>query len=321
MCLWVIVVSFVAPEPKRMTPSVRQIQAFVAVARAGSFTEAARQIHLTQSAVSMLVLQMEEALGVHLFNRSRSATTLTEAGRELLPMVQRILDDLDHVAESASDLRLLRRGVLRVVAPQLLACTWVAGMLASFGREHPDVRLRMDDADADGVVTKVRRGDAELGIGPERPAGDDISTEFLMSVPIRLVCSRNHPLAGRKRVSWKDLRHERWVTYSHDFMREVESTLARHGGPGFMYAASEVGYLTTALALSGAGVGVLAAPGYAEAFAENFNLAFLTLGSPEIKRKFYIYRRRDRTLSPAAAAFVNALHARVGIDRRRGQAS
>ena len=304
-----------------MTPSVRQMQASVAVARAGSFTEAARQIHLTQSAVSMLVLQMEEALAVQLCNRSRSATTLTEAGSDLLPMIQRILDDLDHVAQSASDLRLLRRGVLRVVAPQVLACTWVAGMLASFGREHPAVRLRMDDAGADGGVTRVRRGDAELGIGPERPAGDDISSEFLMRVPIRLVCSRNHPLARRKRVSWKELRGERWVTYSHDFMREVEGTLARHGGPGAMYAASEVGYLTTALALTGAGGGILAAPGYAEAFARNFDLAFLALGSPEIKRKFYIYRRSDRTLSPAAAAFVDALHARVDIERRRSQAA
>lgn len=304
-----------------MTLSVRQMQAFAAVARAGSFTDAARQVHLTQSAVSMLVLQMEDTLSVQLFNRSRTATTLTEAGRELLPMVQRILDDLDHVAESASDLRLLRRGVLRVVAPQVLACTWVAGMLARFGSEHPDVRLQMHDADADGVVAKVRRGDAELGIGPERPAGDDISSQLLMRVPIRLVCSRNHPLAARKRVSWKDLRHERWVTYSHDFMREVESTLARHGGPGPMYAASEVGYLTTALALSGAGVGILAAPGYAEAFAANFNLAFIALRSPEINRRFYIYRRSGQTLSPAAAAFVDALHARVDAERRRGHAA
>lgn len=305
-----------------MTLNVRQMQAFAAVTRAGSFTDAARQLHLTQSAVSMLVQQLEEALAVPLFNRSRTATTLTEAGRELLPMVQRILDDLDHVAESASDLRLLRRGVLRVVAPQVLACTWVAGVLASFGHDHPQVRLRMHDADADGVVAKVRRGDAELGIGPERPAGDDISRQLLMSVPIRLVCSRNHPLAGRKRALWKDLRQERWVTYSQEFTRELESTLARRGGPGPMDAASEVGYLTTALALSGAGVGILAAPDYAEAFARNFNLAFLTLQGPEINRKFYIYRRSGQALSPAAAAFVEALHERADSDRqRRGTSS
>lgn len=297
------------------------MQAFAAVGRAGSFTAAARQLHLTQSAVSMLVQQVEDGLAVRLFNRGRTATTLTEAGRELLPMVQRILDDLDHVADSASDLRLLRRGVLRVVAPQVLACTWVAGVLASFGSRHPDVRLRMADADADGVVAKVRRGDAELGIGPERPGGDDIASEFLMQVPIRLACARTHPLAGRKRVSWKDLRHERWVTYSHDFMREVEGTLQRHGGAGPMDAASEVGYLTTALALAGAGVGVLAAPGYAEAFAANFNLAFIDLREPGIDRRFFIYRRRGEALSPAAAAFVQALHQHAQAPRRRKNSS
>src|ERR1700712_3111874 len=77
--------------------SLRQMRAFAAVARAGSFTSAARQMNLTQSAVSMLVQQLEQALGLQLFDRG-TVVTLTAAGQQLLPLARRILDDLQQIA-------------------------------------------------------------------------------------------------------------------------------------------------------------------------------------------------------------------------------
>jgi DNA-binding transcriptional LysR family regulator len=185
-------------------------------------------------------------------------------------------------------------------------------VLADFAKRHPDIRLRMADAAADDVVAKVRRGDAELGIGPDRPVGDDIARHPLMSVPIRLGCAQSHRLAARKSVQWKDLSGERWVVYSSEFNRELERILHEYGGSQAMYAASEVGYLTTALALVGAGVGVIAVPDYARAFSHNFGLVFLPLRGPSINRKFFVYQRRGQILSQAAMSFVEALrrHAR-----------
>ncbi|PZQ63449.1 MAG: LysR family transcriptional regulator, partial [Variovorax paradoxus] len=125
-----------------MNLTLRQMRAFSVVARTASFTLAARQLNLTQSAVSMLVQQLEDELGLKLFDRSRHAVTLTEGGQQLLPLARRMLDDLRQIEEGASDLRLLKSGVLRVVAPQLMACTWVAGVLARFEQAHPTVGLR-----------------------------------------------------------------------------------------------------------------------------------------------------------------------------------
>jgi molybdenum-dependent DNA-binding transcriptional regulator ModE len=84
------------------TLSMRQMRAFAAVARAGSFTAAARQINLTQSAVSMLVQQLEETLGLKLFDRG-VVVSLTAAGQQLLPLARRILDDLQQIVDGASD--------------------------------------------------------------------------------------------------------------------------------------------------------------------------------------------------------------------------
>jgi DNA-binding transcriptional LysR family regulator len=290
-----------------MNLSLRQIRAFSTVARAGSFTAAGRQLGLTQSAVSMLVQQLEEELGVRLFDRARGAVTLTEAGQQLLPLARRILDDVRLVEDSAGDLRSLRSGVLRVVAPQLLACTWMASVLAQFQQRFPDIGLRVLDATADDIVAHVRRGDAELGIGPERATGEDVTRSFLMNVPMRLACSERHALADRNSVSWRELQNERWVIYSSDFNRHLEQALHNHDASLSIQTATEVGYLTTALALVGAGMGVAAVPDYARHFAANFNLRFVPLRAPAINREFFVYQRRGLTPSPAAEAFAQRM--------------
>ncbi|MET0969473.1 MAG: LysR family transcriptional regulator [Tardiphaga sp.] len=290
--------------------SLRQMRAFAAVARAGSFTMAARQINLTQSAVSMLVQQLEETLHLKLFDRG-AVVQLTAAGQQLLPFARRILDDVQQIAEGASDLRLLRTGLLRLAAPQMLACTWVAAVLGEFEQAHPDVGLRVTDAMADDVVSIVRRGEAELGVGPERATGDDVTSTFLMDVPIRLVCPARHPLARQKAVSWKTLRDARWVIYSSEFNRHLERLLHEHDRLLSMQTAVEVQYLTTALALVGVGTGLAAVPDYGHIFAANFDVRFIKLRAPEINRRYYIYQRRGLVLSPPAEAFVKLLRRRA----------
>jgi DNA-binding transcriptional LysR family regulator len=303
-----------------MNLSLRQLRAFEAVSATGSFTAAARRLHLTQSAVSMLVQQLEEELGLQLLDRARTATTLTDAGRQLLPLAQRILEDVRQVAEGASDLRALRRGLLRLVAPQMMACTWAAEVLAAYGESHPEIRIRMTDSTPDDVVANVSRGDAEVGIGPERPTGDEVTGTFLMHVPMRLACATGHPLADRKSVSWKELRGERWITYSGEFNRFLERTLHAHGETPPLHAATEAAYLTTTLALVGNGMGVAVAPAYARVFADTFGVRFLPLRAPVINREYYTYQRRGQALSPAAQAFVGMLRRRAASEERPGAA-
>lgn len=298
-----------------MNISLRQIRAFAAVTQSGSFTGAARQLSLTQSAVSMLVQQLEQELHLQLFDRSRTAITLTEAGKNLLPMAQRILDDVRQVVEGASEIHALRRGFLRVSTSQMMACTWVASVLAEFIRQHPEISLRLTDAVSDDVVGTVRHGLVELGIGPERITGPDVTRSFLMKVPIRLVCPKGHPAYERASVSWKDLREERWISYSIEFSRHVERSLHTHGHDFLLNTVSDVGFLTTALALAGQGMGVLLAPDYACSFAENFGVRFVPLRAPSIQREYFVYQRKGQSLSPAAATFLEMLRLQGGRAR------
>lgn len=296
-----------------MNISLRQMRAFAAVTHSGSFTGAARQLNLTQSAVSMLVQQLEQELHLQLFDRGRTAVTLTEAGRNLLPLAQRILEDVRQVLDGASEIRALRRGFLRVATSQMMACTWVAAILHDFHGRHPQISVRLKDVVADDVVDAVRHGAVELGIGPDRPSGEDVTRRFLMNVPLRLACHPGHPAYERSSVSWKDLSQERWIGYSNEFNRHLERSLHASGHGFALDTVNNVGFLTTALALAGHGMGVLVVPEYARAFAGNFGLRFVALRGPVVQREYFVYQRKGQSLSPAGEAFLALL-------RRRGSA-
>jgi len=170
------------------------------------------------------------------------------------------------------------------------------------------------------VVDTVRHGAVELGIGPERPISDDVTRTFLMHVPFRLVCPPGHPAYGRASVAWKDLRHERWISYSNEFTRYLERCLQAHGHDLPFNTVSDVGYLTTAMALARHGAGVLIAPEYASVFADNFGVRFVPLRAPSIQREYFVYQRKGQSLSPAGAAFLEMLRKKGTAAGRSGKA-
>ena len=99
-----------------MDLNLRQVRAFVSVAHLGSFTRAAKLLNLSQPALTVQIRKLEEALGVRLFDRNTRAVALTRMGRELAPMLQRVLSELDAMVVETRDLAAKRRGVVRIAA-------------------------------------------------------------------------------------------------------------------------------------------------------------------------------------------------------------
>lgn len=300
--------------------SLRQLRAFVAVAESGSFTRAARALHLTQSAVSMVVRQLEAEVGLPLFNRTRRLVSLSEMGHHLLPIAMRMLEDLQQIASGATDMRMLKRGSLRVGVPELLACTLIPPVLASFARLYPDVALKLVDTSIDDIQGAVARGEVELGVGPDRSTDPGVERTFFIDVPIQLVCSTSHRLARRKSVTWWDARREPWILYPSVFSHDIQAALRQHERTQRIEDATTVGHLPTALALVGEGMGVTTAPDYARALGRDFKLRFIPLREPLIERKFYIYKRTGHALSPSAREFLALLAAPYVFGRSRAAA-
>lgn len=287
-----------------MNISLRQIRAFIAVASTGSFTEAARRMHLTQSAVSMVVRQLEEEMALPLFDRHGRGVTPTAAAMEFLPLAKRIQEDLERITSGARDIRTLQRGALRLGATQMLACTYIPEVLKTFETRYPHISGRITDTTVDDLVAMVKRGEVDIGIGPERRTDDDVRRDFLFEVPLRLICAQGHPLAARNQVAWDEITDMRWITYSTEFTHDLMSMLRRETPMEDGSRTLDVRHLTTAIALAGRGLGITVAPDYVMPFAAPLGATTVELINPSISRRFFVYSLAERSLMPAAETFL-----------------
>lgn len=294
-----------------MNVSLRQLRALVALVHTGSFTHAASALHVTQSAMSNLIKELERNMGLRLVNRNTRSLELTSAGRDFVPLVERILQDLDGVLGGIDDLKALRRGIVRVAAPQLLACTLLPEVIAAWRSVHPGVQVRLADCDVEGVLARVAAGEADFGIAPERPAVGEMSSQLLFDLPFVAVFQPGHALDARKRVRWVDLIDHPLIALQGQFTERLSIDLHVALHERALHPTNEVAFMTTALSMVRAGLGVTACLPYAGSLVRAFGLRMELLHEPILWRKVLVYERAASTLSPAAQSFKEFLCAQV----------
>jgi DNA-binding transcriptional LysR family regulator len=294
-----------------MNMTLRQLRAFAAVAELGSFTAAAGRLHLTQSALSVLVRELERALGTRLFDRHARRVLLSDAGHALLPYALRVLAEVEAAASDVGALRDKRGGRLRLAMPQLMASTLGAHAVAAFHQRHPGVAVELHDTPTDQLVGRVLAGEVELAVGVEVPSEAAIERRTLLRDRHWLACPPTHRCAGLAQARWKDLRGEDFISPTRDFMRWLEPLLAHRGL--LPRPAHTVGYVSTALGLAAAGLGVTMVPTYGSRLAMAMGLVLRPLVAPVFERDVQVYSAPGRGDSPAAQAFIELL-----IDSVRG---
>lgn len=285
-----------------MQLTLRQVRAFEAAAETGSFTTAAERLNLTQSAVSMLIRQMEDALGLPLFARTGRGVALTEFGAEARPGLRRAMTELADVADAARGLSDLRRGTLRLALSQILAAAWLPSALHGYRIAHPDIRVEIADTVTDLVATAVATNDAEIGIGPERTVPPEVDAVPIWHVPIQIVVPAASPLATAETISGADVGRMSWIHYSDEFGDLLQRTIL-HDRDRNPARDLRVRSLVTALSILARGEHATAAPAYASAFGPLYSIVFRTLPEHPTLRRFMLFSRKDQPLSPAAQAF------------------
>jgi len=291
-----------------MNVTLRQLRAFVALAETGSFTDAAASLHVTQSALSGLIKELELTLGVQVVNRSTRKVSLAEVGREFYPLAARLLQDLDGALDTIADLKALKRGLVRIAAPQLLSCSVLPEVIAGFRQEYPDIEIRLLDCMVEQVQPKVHSGEVDFAVGPERESSADIEARTLFEIPFVVVFRSDHPLKKKKRVTWDDALRYPVIALKGEFTHRLRADLHESLHDEALNPANEVGYMTTAFAMVSAGLGVTTCLPYASSLIRLHQLQSRTLMDPLVRRKFFVFTRRDRPLSPAAQRFSEYLY-------------
>lgn len=296
---------------------LKEIDVFVKVVELGSFVKAARELRLTQSALTQRLKKLEDALGARLIDRTTRTVSPTAIGQNFLPAARRLLAQFERTVADLQDVIDIRGGRVTIASLISVATNILPAVLERFGARHPTVRVRVLDESEQDIVEHVRRGDAEFAIDMEMDAPDaDLIFTTVMQDRFVMACRRDHPLAAGGPVRWEALTDMPVVTLGQrsGTSRLLYAQLPRaENNLAWRY---EVQHLSTKMAFIEAGLGVGIIPEmsmqtHTHAGAGSA-LVYRPLVEPDLSRSIVIVERRAATLSPAAAALKEALIAEFG---------
>lgn len=293
----------------------RHLEAFVQVARQGGFTRAADELCLTQPTVSGQIKELEQQLGVSLFQRLPRAVVLTEAGELLLPRALELLGSREELLERAAAYRGLLWGQLTVHASTIPGEYLLPPLLAGFKEGHPGIRITLRIHDSEAVLGQVRRGEAALGVVGKPSDNGGLQFHPLWRDRIALYTGGGGGIPPRLQV--RDLCRVPLVLREEGSgtRRAVEGALQPLGvslGAGAVVA--EFGSTTAVkqAVAAGLGAGFLSDVSVAAELAAGTLRRVEVAGFEAIPRRFFAVWDPQREPSPAAARFREALLAAAG---------
>ncbi|MDJ0853170.1 MAG: LysR substrate-binding domain-containing protein, partial [Myxococcota bacterium] len=191
-----------------LLPTLRQLEYVVAIADHGSFHAAARACHVTQPGLSTQIRQLEELLGLRLFERDRRKVLVTPAGEDLVRRARRVLEEAGHLVEAARVYSRplcgrLRLGVIPTVAPYLLP-----RVLPAVRKRYPELVLQLHEGQTAELLDRLQRGELDLLLLALEAKLASVETLALFEDPFVLAAPASHRLATRKRVCEADLANE-----------------------------------------------------------------------------------------------------------------
>lgn len=287
-------------------------RSFAEVAKERSISAAARNLYVTQPAVSADIMELEETLGTALFLRTNRGMKLTAEGQTLLDYVTKAFGFFDLGEAALSDIADLRRGKLRIGASDMTLRFFLLDILAEFRKEYPNVKLQVTNNPTPKTLEALRRGEIDFGVISD--TGKSFAAdENSVAVPVReirdiFVASPAHPLSKRTRLTPADLAKYPLI------LLEKETGTRRYFSSleGYRDLSADIELATSDLIVEFAKRGLAAASVVADFAAEALErgeLCQLDLAEPPPPRHLLLVYRRDFPLSAAA----RALFAHMGI--------
>ncbi len=282
----------------------QNLRAFLLVAEQGSFSAAAQKLHLTQPAVSKRIALLEEQLDTGLFDRIGRNVTLTEAGRALLPHAKAIERELQAAEQSVRDLEGDVAGRLRLATSHHIGLHRLPPVLSQFKSSFPEVQIDIEFMDSEQAYELIMNGKVELAVVTLAPTGENsVITVPVWQDPLDFMVAGDDPLARKRQLDLETLSAHPAVlpglnTYTGQI---VKSLFDRHGLQ--LQVSMATNYLETIRMLASVGLGWTVLP---RSMAEA-SLARLQVEGTHLERTLGIVYHRGRSLSRAAAAFMETL--------------
>lgn len=283
---------------------LRQVEHFLAVARCGSFTAAAQQVHIVQSALSASVRRLEDELGAALFERTTRRVVLTEAGRALLPVANRLVDDVAAARGEVAAVSGMEKGRVSIGTIQALSVVDLPRELGLFQSRHPGIRIHVRDGKAPDLLAALDAGELDLAyLATNGAPPKDLTCYVRWKQRLVLVTYPGHRLARRQRVRLGELADEPFADFAGSSIGTLVRT--RFADAGVRHnPVCEATHLPLLLDLVTAGLGVTIVP---RSVAERAGLPFARIEQADFERTLYLAGRGSEPSNPAARALLDHL--------------
>lgn len=183
----------------------RRLQVFATVARLLSFTKAAESLHMTQPAVTFQIRQLEEYFNTRLFDRTHNRITLTAAGELVKRYSDQIIGMYNEMDNEVRTLTGDMQGPLLIGASTTIGEYFIPGIVGTYQRTYPDVRIRLQVANTNGIIHMVENNEVDIGIVEGPISNKNLTREVIWEDELVLVCPVDHALSGRKNVTMSQI--------------------------------------------------------------------------------------------------------------------
>jgi len=296
-----------------MHVTLRQLQAFEAVARLRSFSRAADEMHVTQPTVSKQIRLLHDQVGLPLLERVGKKVFLTEAGEELYATCSEWLNTWGRFEQSVANLKGLKQGRLRITAVTTTKY-FMPRILGPFCSQYPGIDIALQVVNRDQLLDRLARNEDDLYVMGVPPEDMNFESEAFMENPLIVLAPADHPLAGRKRIPFKQLAKESFLVREQGsgtrmtlerIFRERDTPLKVRMELGSNEAIKQA-------VAGGLGLAVLSRSTLNPEASASEVTELDVVGFP-IKRYWHVVRPKDKELSVVAATFLDFLRGHLEV--------
>ncbi len=283
---------------------MRHLQYFLEVAHWKSFTKAAQALYITQPTISKMIKNLEEELGVILFDRIGKRIELTDAGAVLLTQAQHIVKSFDDMTSHLDELMKVKRGRIRIGLPPMVGSNFFPRVIGKFREEYPGITLQLFEDGSKKVESEVGAGELDIGV-ILLPTNDELFESFsFVKQRLMLVVHPSHPLAESKEASLIDLKDDSFLLFHEDFAlhdRIIEECERLGFIPDVVYKSSQWDFISEMVA---ANLGIALLPEAICRELDSKRLRTIPLTNPMIPWHLAMIWRKDSYLSFAAREWI-----------------
>lgn len=297
-----------------MIHELRHVRAFLRISETRNFTRAASDLHISQSALTVQIQQLEESLGVQLFDRNKRGVTLTAAGKDVYGPLQRLFNDAQAIVDHAHELSSASTGFVTIAALPTVSAGVLPELVQSFIAAYPGIRIQISDVIAERVREAVLKRQVDLGIATRHGRDADLRTTPLFRDSLVVFAPSGHALAKKSAITLREAAAFDLILPNRESsVRETVEAIAQRDRLA-LQTRYETNFMPTALAFVRAGMGIAILPESA-AGHEAHDFARIPINDRFSRRQIELLQRRDFTLSPAAELFVQHLRARFQTEK------